>query len=375
VRRATGLDATSLTARHRRAATVGAQRRPLKGIPNRYGIHLTNVFSFNELTKVSPCVALRKRPEALRRQLEFGTPRELRVGSRRAMPPAPGCDTLGYNACLAALHNTFATFTMRRRTTPHTSRVAEPDDQPPKYGLRKRTAHQTVSDDKSHEDAPRHQSPPKRLKRTSAFSSAHSPSSRGPAKNRTMKGLGRRRTRKDESKAWSAEAILEESDSQYLIKYEPVEEGAQCEISWQPKCNANEALVAWWEERKMEMVLENGSAERDNVPDLPSEGNETRQRYIAVESDGRPQKSVAGLLSQEQHDGKSEDFKQHTVKLFVDKHKFRGNEELVENTLLKPSTTIVPKISTFLCPRLMWPSRECTTIASLENFTTPRLWR
>jgi hypothetical protein len=49
------LDATSLTARRRRAATVGAQRRPLKGMPNRHGIHLTNVFSFNELTKVSPC--------------------------------------------------------------------------------------------------------------------------------------------------------------------------------------------------------------------------------------------------------------------------------------------------------------------------------
>jgi hypothetical protein len=50
--------------------------------------------------------------------------------------------------------------------------------------------------------------------------------------------------RKDEGKAWSAEAILEESGSQYLIKYEPVEEGAQCEISWQLKCNANEALIS-----------------------------------------------------------------------------------------------------------------------------------
>jgi hypothetical protein len=45
--------------------------------------------------------------------------------------------------------------------------------------------------------------------------------------------------------------LLEESDSQYLIEYEPVEEGAQCEISWQPKCNANEALIAWWEECKI----------------------------------------------------------------------------------------------------------------------------
>jgi hypothetical protein len=159
---------------------------------------------------------------------------------------------------------------MRSRITPDSSRVAEPDGKRPRYGLRKRTAHQTVSDDKSHEGVPRDRSPPKRLKRTSAFSSTHSPSSRGPVKKRRKKGQGRRHTQKHEGKAWSAEAILGESDSQYLIKYEPVEEGAQCEISWQPKCNANEALVAWWEERKMEMVLENDRAERDNVPDLPS---------------------------------------------------------------------------------------------------------
>jgi hypothetical protein len=89
-----------------------------------------------------------------------------------------------------------------------------------------------ASDDISHEDASKHQSPPKRPKRTATFTRAHSPSSRSSAKKRTKKGLGRRHMRKNEDKAWSAEAILEESDSQYLIKYEPVEEGAQCEISW-----------------------------------------------------------------------------------------------------------------------------------------------
>ena len=98
-----------------------------------------------------------------------------------------------------------------------------------------------------------------------------------------MKGLGRRRTRKDGDKAWSAEAILEESDSQYLIKYEPVEEGAQCEISWQPKCNANEALIAWWEERKIGSALEDNNAERDNVRDLLSEDNEASQHYTPVD--------------------------------------------------------------------------------------------
>jgi hypothetical protein len=206
-----------------------------------------------------------------------------------------------------------------------------------------------ASDDKSHEDAPRHQSPTKRLKQTSTFSSAHSPSSRGPAKKRTIKGLGRRRTRKDGDRAWSAEAILEESDSQYLIKYEPVEEGAQCEISWQPKHYANVALIAWWEERKMDVALENGNAERDNVPDLLSEDNESSEHYNPVENHGHPEKSVRGLLSQEQHDGKSEDTKHHTVKL-LDESTFQSNEEPIENILLEAPTTVISQFSNVLMP-------------------------
>jgi hypothetical protein len=172
---------------------------------------------------------------------------------------------------------------MRRGTTSYSSRVAKSDGQLPRYGLRKRAAHHLASDDKSHEDASRHQSPPKRPKRTPTFTRAHSPTSRRSAKKRTIKGLGRRRTREDEDRAWSAEAILEESDSQYLIKYEPVEEGAQCEISWQPKCNANEALIAWWEERKIGSALEDGNAERDNVRDLLSEDNEASQHYTPMD--------------------------------------------------------------------------------------------
>ena len=238
---------------------------------------------------------------------------------------------------------------MRSRITPDSSRVAEPDGQRPRYGLRKRTAHQTVSDDKSYKDATRHRSPPKRLKRTPASSSAHSPSSRGPAKKRTIKGLGQRRTRKNQDKAWSAEAILEESDSQYLIKYEPVEEGAQCEISWQPKHYANAALIAWWEERKMEMALENGHAERDNVPDLPSEDDEASEHYNPVENHGRPEKFVTGSLSQERHEGESEDTKQHTVKL-VDKRTFQGNEEPAENILQDAPTTVISQFSNVLMP-------------------------
>jgi hypothetical protein len=240
-------------------------------------------------------------------------------------------------------------FTMRSTITTDSSRVAEPDEQLPRYGLRKRTAHQMASDDKSQEDASRHQSPSKRPKWTPTLTRTHPPSSTGPAKKRTEKGLGRRHTREDEGKAWSAEAILKESDSQYLIKYEPVYEGAQCEISWQPKHYANAALIAWWEKRKMEIALENGNAEHDSVPDLPSEDNGISRRYMPVESYGRPQIPVAGLLSLEQYDGRLEDFKQHTVKL-VNKSTFQGNEEPVENTLLKAPTTIVPQFSNVVMP-------------------------
>ena len=178
-------------------------------------------------------------------------------------------------------------FMMLRRTTSYSSRAAKSDGQLPRYGLRKRTAHNLASDDESHEDVSRHQNPPKKLKRTPAFSSAHMPSSRNPAKKRTKEGQGRRHTRKDEGNAWSAEAILEESDSRYLIKYEPVEESAQCEISWQAKHYANAALIAWWEERKIGSALEDGNAERDNVRDLPLEVDEASEHYNPVKSFGR----------------------------------------------------------------------------------------
>jgi len=205
------------------------------------------------------------------------------------------------------------------------------------------------SDDKSYEHVSRHQSSPKRPQRTPTVTRAHSPSSSASAKKRTIKGLGRRGTRKDEDKAWSAEAILEESDAQYLIKYAPVEEGAQCEISWQPKHYANAALIAWWEERKIGGALEDGNAERDNVPDLPSEDNEASKHYTPVENHGCPLKSVTGLLSQEQHNEKSEDTKQHKVKL-VDESTFQGNEKPIENILLEAPTTVISQFSNVLIP-------------------------
>lgn len=124
---------------------------------------------------------------------------------------------------------------MRRRTSSYSSHVAKSDGQLPRYGLRKRTAHHLASDDKSHEGASRQQSPPKRPKRTPTFTRAHSPSSRGSAKKRTIKGLGRRQAPKDEDKTWFAEARLKESDTEYFKEDKPVYTGAQCETITKPK--------------------------------------------------------------------------------------------------------------------------------------------
>jgi hypothetical protein len=99
----------------------------------------------------------------------------------------------------------------------------------------------------------------------------------------------------------------------------------------------------------MKMALWNGNAERDNVPDLPSEDDEASKHYNPVENHGRPEKSVTDLLSQERHEGKSEDTKQHTVKL-VDKRTIQGNEEPAENILLEAPTTAISQFSNVLMP-------------------------
>jgi hypothetical protein len=59
---------------------------------------------------------------------------------------------------------------------------------------------------------------------------------------------------------------------------------------------------------------------------------------------GRFQKSVTGFLSLEQYIAKVEDLQQHTGDL-VEEKTFDGNEEPLEDALLKATSTIVPKIS------------------------------
>jgi hypothetical protein len=68
-----------------------------------------------------------------------------------------------------------------------------------------------------------------------------------------------------------------------------------------------------------------------------------------VEHGGRPQEPVTGLLSLEQYDAKSEGFQQNTVDL-VDKRTSDGNEEPLEGTLLKATSTVITEISNVPMP-------------------------
>ena len=61
--------------------------------------------------------------------------------------------------------------------------------------------------------------------------SAHSYHTIGERK----KVKGRRHMRKDEDKAWFTEALLEESDTQCIMMFESVYEGAQCDTTMKPK--------------------------------------------------------------------------------------------------------------------------------------------
>lgn len=73
---------------------------------------------------------------------------------------------------------------------------------------------------------------------------------------------------------WAARAILDEDDTQYLIAYEPIREGAESGISWQPKSNANQPLVAEWRDRRVPRVNIDGSSQRVDASRLQLEGLE-----------------------------------------------------------------------------------------------------
>jgi hypothetical protein len=83
---------------------------------------------------------------------------------------------------------------------------------------------------------------------------------------------------------------------------------------------------------------------------------------------GRFQKSVTGLLSLEQYIAKVEDLQQHTGGL-VEEKTFDGNEEPLKDTLLKATSTIVPKISNV--PNVPMPEIN-VAVARMDDYHRPR---
>jgi hypothetical protein len=247
---------------------------------------------------------------------------------------------------------------MPREVTPCISRGAEPDEQLPKYGLRKRTAHGTVSNGKNLEDD-NHQTLAKRTKRTFTNTRAQSSSLRGSVGKRTRVSSGQGWAKSNKNREWLAEAILQENDTQYLIKYEPVSQGAQHEISWQPKGNANAALVAWWEEHKMASAHENSNGERDNDPTLTKKEDGTRQRRSLMAHGGQLQNPVTDHQSLERYVTESVDSQQCSADL-VDKRTSGGLEETSHST-------IIPEILDILAPERDVPVAHMYETAASKN--------
>jgi hypothetical protein len=254
---------------------------------------------------------------------------------------------------------------MPRKATPRTSRGTEPDEQPPKYRLRKRTSDGTVSDGKNLEDD-NHQTLAKRTKRTATNTCAQSSFSRGSVKKRRNVSWRQGWAQKNKNREWLAEAILEENDTQYLIEYEPVSEGVQREISWQPKHYANAALARDWEERKMASAHENSNAERDNDPALTKKEDGAGRRRSLVAYDGQPQTPITDHQSLEQYGTESEDSQQCSADL-VDKRTSGGFEETCQDTPFKATSPIILEILDILVPERNIPVAHMYESAASKN--------
>ncbi|KAM0724111.1 hypothetical protein Q7P37_000291 [Cladosporium fusiforme] len=94
-------------------------------------------------------------------------------------------------------------------------------------------------------------------------------------------------------KYWPARAILGENKTQYLIRYEPVDESAQCEELWQPKRNASLALIAAWEERGMTRVGDDDSIGSNGTSSLPSDVLDDTDKHIPPDVQDQRARSLA----------------------------------------------------------------------------------
>jgi hypothetical protein len=160
---------------------------------------------------------------------------------------------------------------------------------------------------------------------------------------------GQRWANKYRNKLWLAEAILKENDTQYLIEYAPVYEGAQREISWQPKHYANAALVRDWKERDMANVHENSNAERDNDPASTKNEDRAGRRGSLMAYGGQLQSPITDHQSLEQYGTESEKSQQYSADL-IDKRTPGGFEERSQTTQLKATSPSIPEILDTLVP-------------------------
>lgn len=183
-----------------------------------------------------------------------------------------------------------------------------------------------------------HETFAKRTKRTPISTRAQLSISSGSVNKSAERKAAPRWAKKNKNKFWLAEAILEENDTQYRIRYEPVHEGAQSEISWQPKRFANAALLKDWKERKMAVVP--GSCNADNDPDSMSKDDGAGQHSGFV-GHGH-QDLAASFPSQEPCYARLASREQHTID-FVDKRILAGFGNSPEDTLLAATSTIVPE--------------------------------
>lgn len=226
---------------------------------------------------------------------------------------------------------------MPRKTALRSSRGTKPDNQPQRYGLRDRSAQRAISNAVIVHDAG-HETFAKRSKRTLTSTRAQSSISSGSINKSAERKPAPRRAKKNKNKFWLAEAILEENDTKYRVRYELVYESAQPEISWQPKSFANVTLLEDWEERKM--AVAHGSCNADNDPDSVSKDDEAGQRSDFV---GRGHQDLsANLPSQEPCNAHFESRKQHTIDL-VYKRTLAGFGNSPEDTLPTATSTIVPE--------------------------------
>jgi hypothetical protein len=270
-------------------------------------------------------------------------------------------------ARLTAFQNLLRHSAMPRKITQYTSRATEPDEKPPKYDLRKRAAHQIKSVGKSLEDE-RRQNLARRTKRTPTNTRAQPSPPRGSVKKRTrVSSSGQGWDKRNKNREWLAEAILKENNTQYLIAYEPVSEGAQREISWQPKHYANAALARDWEERKMASAHQSSNAERDDDPALTKKENEARRRRSLMAYGGQTRKLSINLRLPEQYNTESEEFQQDSTD-HVDKRTSAGFEETSRKTSLIAASPIIPRILDNLVPERNVPvARMYGSVASNDR--------